>query len=84
MFDIYTKKFEFGGATSGSSANGSFLEASDGMLYGLTTGGGSNDDGVLFEYNPLTNTYTKKIDFVNLDSMNPIIKYYAKKDFTYV
>ena len=25
-----------------------------------------------------------KIDFVNLDSMNPIIKYYAKKDFTYV
>ena len=25
-----------------------------------------------------------KIDFVNLDSMNPVIKYYAKKDFTYV
>ncbi len=26
----------------------------------------------------------KKIDFVNLKSMNPIIKHYAKKDFIYV
>ncbi len=25
-----------------------------------------------------------KLDFVNLNSMNPIIKYYAKKDFIYV
>jgi len=25
-----------------------------------------------------------KIDFVNLDAMNPIIKHYAKKDFIYV
>ena len=25
-----------------------------------------------------------KVDFVNLDSMDPVIKYYAKKDFTYV
>ncbi|MEA3316265.1 MAG: nucleotidyltransferase domain-containing protein [Campylobacterota bacterium] len=26
----------------------------------------------------------KKVDFVSLESMNPIIKYYAKKDFIYV
>ncbi|MCK5294720.1 MAG: nucleotidyltransferase domain-containing protein [Arcobacteraceae bacterium] len=25
-----------------------------------------------------------KVDFVNLNSMDPVIKYYAKKDFTYV
>ena len=25
-----------------------------------------------------------KVDFVNLSYMNPIIKYYAKKDFIYV
>ncbi len=25
-----------------------------------------------------------KIDFVNLKSMNPLVKYYAKKDFIYV
>lgn len=28
--------------------------------------------------------HVNKIDFVNLDSMNPIVKYYAKKDFIYV
>lgn len=28
--------------------------------------------------------HIKKLDFVNLDSMQPIIKYYAKKDFIYV
>jgi uncharacterized protein len=26
----------------------------------------------------------EKIDFVRLDSMNPIVKHYAKKDFIYV
>ncbi|WP_419764352.1 MAG: hypothetical protein ACNI28_11295 [Arcobacter sp.] len=26
----------------------------------------------------------EKVDFVSLDSMNPIIKYYAEKDFIYV
>ncbi len=26
----------------------------------------------------------KKLDFTNLSSMNPVIKYYAKKDFIYV
>jgi predicted nucleotidyltransferase len=28
--------------------------------------------------------HIKKVDFVNLKSMNPIIKYTAKKDFIYV
>ncbi len=28
--------------------------------------------------------HIKKVDFVNLHSMNPIIKHYAKKDFIYV
>lgn len=28
--------------------------------------------------------HIKKIDFVNLDSMQPMIKHYAQKDFIYV
>jgi hypothetical protein len=28
--------------------------------------------------------YIQKLDFVNLDSIQPIIKYYAKQDFIYV
>ena len=66
-FDItsntFTKLLDFNGAGNGASPNGSLFQASDGMLYGLTEGGGSNSSGVLFQFNPITNTYTKKLDF---------------------
>jgi len=42
----------------------------------------------IFEFTQLVNKLEKdlnaKVDFVNLNFMNPIIKYYAKRDFTYV
>src|ERR1035437_7586 len=59
----YTKKLDFAGATNGSNPQGSLIQASDGMLYGMTEQGGANNLGVLFQYNPATNTYTKKLDF---------------------
>src|SRR5690349_15682459 len=45
-----------------------------GKMYGVMTAGGLADQGVLFEYNPATNTYTKKIDFAdnNLTGINAI------------
>ncbi|MCF8298589.1 MAG: T9SS type A sorting domain-containing protein [Saprospiraceae bacterium] len=59
---IYAKKIDFEGI-NGSSPYGSLFQASDGKLYGMTYIGGVNDDGVLFEYEPVSNTYTKIIDF---------------------
>ena len=59
----YTKKIDFDGTANGSYPNGSLMEASNGKLYGMTTQGGANAAGVLFEYNPTTSTFTKKIDF---------------------
>ena len=38
-------------------------QASNGKLYGMTREGGANDQGVLFEYDPVAITYTKKLDF---------------------
>lgn len=35
----------------------------NGKLYGTTSRGGLNDYGTIFEYDPATNTYTKKFDF---------------------
>jgi len=61
--NVYTKKFDFDGTVNGSYPVFSLMEASNDKLYGVTSGGGSNDDGVLFEYDPATNTYTKKFDF---------------------
>ena len=59
----YTKKFDFDGTARGAIPYESLLEASNGKLYGMTCYGGSSGYGVLFEYDPASNTYTKKLDF---------------------
>lgn len=38
-------------------------------LYGLTKHGGLSDDGVIFQFDPKNNSYTKKVDF-NLPGLN--------------
>jgi uncharacterized repeat protein (TIGR03803 family) len=61
--NTYTKLFDFEGATSGTNPFGALIQATDGMLYGMTNLGGANDKGILFQFNPVTNTFTKKLDF---------------------
>jgi uncharacterized repeat protein (TIGR03803 family) len=50
----------------------SIIKGRNGKLYGLTRSGGSDDHGVLFEFNPLTNQYVKKIDFKSEKCRYPI------------
>src|SRR6185369_1985868 len=58
----YTDLYDFDGDT-GSSPYGS-LTVKDNKLYGLTYNGGTNNAGVIFEYDPAgEGTYTKKYDF---------------------
>jgi uncharacterized repeat protein (TIGR03803 family) len=59
--NTFTKKFDFDGS-NGSNPIGSLMEATNGKLYGVTYLGGTNNDGVIFEYDYTTNTYTKKLD----------------------
>jgi uncharacterized repeat protein (TIGR03803 family) len=47
---------------AGHSYTGYFAEA-NGKLYSATLSGGANNKGVIYEYAPATNTYTKKHDF---------------------
>ena len=61
--EAYTKKLDFNGNENGSNPNGSLVKADNGILYGTTTYGGSNGQGLLFDWNPVTDTYTKKLDF---------------------
>ncbi|MDD4213957.1 MAG: hypothetical protein PHR81_04015, partial [Bacteroidales bacterium] len=61
--DTYTEKLDFNGATNGANPYGSLMQAANGLLYGMTRSGGANDMGVLFAYDPATDTYTKKLDF---------------------
>jgi uncharacterized protein (TIGR02145 family) len=59
----YIKKIDFNGAEKGSNPSGSLMQAGNGKLYGTTDFGGNSNDGVLFEWDPVTNVFNKKIDF---------------------
>jgi len=64
----YTKKIDFAGATNGSYPEGSLMQASDGKFYGMTRAGGANGMGVLFQFDPVSSIYIKKIDFLGAGS----------------
>jgi uncharacterized repeat protein (TIGR03803 family) len=58
------------------SANGSFpmgnlVQASDGKLYGMTNSGGAANLGVIFSFDPGSNTYQKLKDFNGTDGAHP-------------
>ena len=73
-FDIYTneyiKLYEFDGI-NGAHPLGSLLQASNGKLYGMTQDGGTANYGVLFEFDPNTDIYHKKIDFLGPNGKHP-------------
>lgn len=61
--NTYTKKFDFNNFISGREPVGGLTLANNGKLYGLTYHGGINSSGVLFEYDPINDAFTKKVDF---------------------
>ena len=61
--NVYIKKLDFNWLDNGSYPNGQLLQTKDGKLYGMTQQGGVYGYGVLFEWNPETNIFIKKLDF---------------------
>lgn len=49
--------------TNGSTPDGGLIQASDGLLYGLTSAGGSSSNGTLFSFNPFSNTENILVNF---------------------
>jgi len=60
--NIFTKKHDFFGADDGGLPGGMLMEASNGKFYGLTSQFGGTGNGTLFEYDPVSEILTKKID----------------------
>lgn len=76
----FTKKLDFDGTTTGCYPHGSLMQASDGMLYGMTVQGGVNDKGVLFQFDPISSTFSKKIDLDSINGSNPLGALMQAKD----
>jgi uncharacterized repeat protein (TIGR03803 family) len=53
----YAALFNFDGTNNGSHPQGTLLEASDGLLYGMARDGGLNGDGLLYSYNPISTNF---------------------------
>lgn len=62
LTDGYKAEFEFD-SINGSLPLGELMQASDGKIYGMTSEGGVNNTGVLFQYDPVTSKLVKKYDF---------------------
>jgi len=60
---LYSVKFHFSSLSGENPYGGGLVEAPNGKLYGLASGGGANYSGTLFEYDPLTTQCIKKVDF---------------------
>lgn len=66
----YNKLFSFVSA-SGQYPMRSLMQASNGMMYGTTSSGGLNNNGVIFSFDATTNTYTNIFDFINAMGTGP-------------
>ena len=67
----YTMKFEFiAGAHLGASPYGSLVLVND-KFYGLTSAGTLSGSGVIFEWDPIANNFTKKLE-IGDNSENPL------------
>lgn len=59
----------------GKTPLGTLVEAPGGLLYGTTLGGGNNNNGVIFSFDPITSTFTKLYDLDqpgNGDGSSPV------------
>jgi uncharacterized repeat protein (TIGR03803 family) len=66
------KKVDFNGASNGAYPYGSLTRYGD-KFYGMTSYGGIQNDGTLFEYNPATSEILKKAEFSNVQfGRNPM------------
>lgn len=69
--DNYTTMQHFSTSLTGRYPNEGMTLAPNGKLYGLTSLGGANGVGVLYEFDPQTNTLTRKYSFNTTDGKNP-------------
>src|SRR5436853_338175 len=67
---IFKKLQDFYGP-NGANPYGNLMQATDGMLYGMTNYGGANGLGVVFSFDPSKSIYTKLKDYDRTNGAYP-------------
>ena len=67
----FSKLHDFNGI-NGRQPSGTPMEANNNKHYGVTKFGGSNDEGILYQYDPISNETTSVLDFADVTSSRPI------------
>ncbi|RLD40035.1 MAG: hypothetical protein DRI86_16055, partial [Bacteroidetes bacterium] len=74
-YDVAThtidRKFNFSDPINGLIPEGDLIMATNGKLYGMTSKGGANNKGIVFEFNPNNDTFIKKFDLDSLTGYEP-------------
>jgi len=68
--NIVTNLLNFNG-TNGHRPYGCLLQASNGLLYGMTESGGTSNEGVIFSFDITTNTEIVVVNFNGTNGANP-------------
>lgn len=68
---VYTKLVDFDGTTKGSLPFCTLKKLNNGLLYGMTNKGGMNSAGTIFEFNPVTSQFRKRLDFDKINGDSP-------------
>lgn len=68
--NFYAKLYDFTSAT-GSRPFGELLEHPNGMLYGMTSEGGTNGGGVIFAFEPFSTNYFVVHNFISSSGASP-------------
>lgn len=67
----FTKLYNFT-ILSGTIPAGNLMEASNGLLYGMTSSGGTNGYGTIFSFDTSTNSFVKLHNFNGADGKSPL------------
>lgn len=72
FLDEYKSVFDFDYGTDGAFPYAGMTLAGNGKMYGLLSTGGTGKKGILYEFDPVTNDYLKKVDFNGTNGSNPL------------
>jgi uncharacterized repeat protein (TIGR03803 family) len=83
LTNIKTTKINFSHSFEGEMPIHGITKSSSGKFYGVTVSGGLSNEGTIFEYEPVSNTYTQKLDFSNNNMRSPLTKLVEMPDGTF-